>query len=213
MTTVTNEPGRRERKKAATRRAIIETAVRLFGGHGIDAVTVEQIAAAADIGKGTIYNYFPTKEDIVVAFMVDLESQVQVKVQARASHRAQRDAQRSVAAILIDFVQRQFELKRRHHAFVRVFLGHMFMHTEQFLPHMVQMQKVIDPPLEALFSELQRRGRIRADVDLAELVLVFKTVQLGLTALWAVEGPPFTQVSRVVERELTLFGKGLEVSR
>ncbi len=213
MTTVINTTdGRRARKKAETRRVIIETAIRLFGDHGIDAVTVDQIAAAADIGKGTIYNYFPTKEDIVVAFMVDLESQVQVKVQARASRRVRHDDQRSVAAILIDFVQGQFEQKRRHHVFVRVFLGHMFMHTEQFLPHMVQMQKVIDPPLEALFTELQRRGRIRADIDLAELVLVFKTVHLGLTALWAVEGPPFTQVSRVVERELTLFGKGLEVS-
>jgi hypothetical protein len=151
--------------------------------------------------------------------MVDLESQVQRRVQAQvpapaqAGRRVRHDDQRSVAAILIDFVQRQFELKRRHHAFVRVFLGHMFMHTDQFLPHMVEMQKVIDPPLEALFGELQRRGRIPADADVAELVLVFKTVHLGLTALWAVEGPPFTQVSRVVERELTLFGKGLEVSR
>jgi AcrR family transcriptional regulator len=216
MTTVTHlEDGRRARKKAAARRVIVETAIRLFGKHGIDEVTVEQIAAAADIGKGTIYNYFPTKEGIVVAFMVDLESQVQAHVQApaRAGRRVRPDDQRSVAAILIDFVQRQFQLKRRHHAFVRVFLGHMFMHTEQFLPHMVQMQKVIDPPLQALFSELQERGRIRTDVDVAELVLVFKTVHLGLTALWAVEGPPFKQVSRVVERELTLFGKGLEVSR
>jgi AcrR family transcriptional regulator len=213
MTVVINKAGsRRERKKAATRRAIVETAIRLFGDHGIDGVTVEQIAAAADIGKGTIYNYFPTKEDIVVAFMVDLESQLQVKEQARASGRVQDDDQRSVAAILIDFVQRQFELKRRHHAFVRVFLGHMFMHTEQFLPHMVEMQKVVDPPLEALFGELRRLGRIPVDVDIAELVLVFKTIQLGLTALWAVEGPPFTQVSRVMERELSLFGKGLEVS-
>jgi AcrR family transcriptional regulator len=210
MTTVTDGgAGRRARKKAATRQVIGETAIRLFGDHGIHAVTVDQIAAAADIGKGTIYNYFPTKEDIVLAFMVDLESHVQ----ARARRGVRRDDQRSVAAILIDFVQRQFQLKRRHHAFVRVFLGHMFIHTEQFLPHMVQMQKVIDPPLEALFSELQQRGRIRTDLDVAELVLVFKTVHLGLTALWAVEGPPFTQVSRVVKRELTLFGEGLEVSR
>ena len=215
MTTVTDGGhGRRARKKAATRQVIVETAIRLFGDRGIHAVTVDQIAAAADIGKGTIYNYFPTKEDIVLAFMVDLESHVQAQLQAPArARRARHDDQRSVAAILIDFVQRQFQLKRRHHAFVRVFLGHMFIHTEQFLPHMVQMQKVIDPPLEALFSELQQRGRIRTDLDVAELVLVFKTVHLGLTALWAVEGPPFTQVSRVVERELTLFGEGLEVSR
>lgn len=209
MTTVINQGGRRARKKAATRDLIVETAIRLFSAHGIDAVTVDQIAAAADIAKGTIYNYFPAKEDIVVAFMVDVEA----RVQAQAQRGAVPDDGRPVAAILIDFVQRQFRLKRPHHAFVRVFLGHMFTHTQQFLPHMVEMQKAIDPPLVALFNGLQQRGRIRADLDVAELVLVFKTVHLGLMALWAVEGPPFRQTSRVVEQELTLFGRGLEVSR
>jgi len=166
-------------------------------------VTVDQIAAEVDVGKGTIYNYFETKEDIVVAFMVDLERKVQARLRDFAS------SKRNVAATLIDFVQSQFRLKRRYRAFVRVFLGHMFIHTEQFLPYMAEMQKVIDPPLEALFGALQRRGTIRSDVELADLVLVFKTMQLGFTALWAVEGPPFKQVARVVERELTLFCKGL----
>jgi hypothetical protein len=50
-------------------------------------------------------------------------------------------------------------------------------------------------------------------VDLPDPVLVFKTIQLGLTALWAIEGPPFKQVARTIEREITLFCSGLEVSR
>jgi AcrR family transcriptional regulator len=198
---------RRARKKAATRQQIVDVGIELFSKHGIDAVTVDQIAAAADIGKGTVYNYFETKEDIIVAFMVDLERRVQARLSEGAS------ARRSVTATLTEFVLSQFRLKRRHHAFVRVFLGHMFTHTQQFLPYMAEMQTVVDPPLEALFGALQRRGAIRSDVDLAELVLVFKTKQLGFTALWAVEGPPFTQVTRVVEREIALFCKGLEVPR
>src|SRR5262245_3350687 len=121
---------RRARKKAATRQQIVDVGIDLFSKHGIDAVTVDQIAGAADIGKGTVYNYFQTKEDIIVAFMVDLER----KVQARMSEVTTR---RSVAATLTEFVLSQFRLKRRHHAFVRVFLGHMFTHTEQFLPYMV----------------------------------------------------------------------------
>jgi AcrR family transcriptional regulator len=194
---------RRDRKKAMTRRQIVDAGVRLFSEHGIEAVTVDQIAAAADIGKGTIYNYFQTKEDIVVAFMVDLERTVQARLRTVAI------ADRSVADTLIDFVQSQFKLKKRYHAFVKVFLGHMFTHTAQFFPYMVQMQADVDPPLHALFSGLRQRGRIRADVDLDELVLVFKTKHLGFTALWAIEGPPFTQTTRVVEREITLFCEGL----
>lgn len=197
---------RRDRKKAMTRRQIVDTAVRLFGEHGLDAVTVDQIAAAADIGKGTIYNYFQTKEDIVVAFMVDLERTVQARLRTAAPSN-----ERSVSDTLIDFVQSQFKLKKKHHAFVKVFLGHMFTHTTQFLPYMVQMQADIDPPLRALFTGLQESGRIRTDVDLEELVLVFKTKHLGFTALWAIEGPPFTQTTRLVERDLTLFCEGLEL--
>ncbi len=186
------------------RAQIVAAAVRLFSEHGIDAVTVDQIAAAADVGKGTIYNYFQAKEDIIVAFMADFEGAVQERL------RDFRSRHRSVAGVLIDYIQTQFRMKEPYHAFVRVFLGHMFLHTEQFLPYMAEMQIVIDPPLERLFGSLQRRGAIRSDMDLPDLILIFKTVQLGLTALWAIEGPPFQQVARTVQREITLFCKGLE---
>ncbi len=71
---------RRERKKAVAREKIMTTGIDLFSKHGIDAVTIDEIADAADIGKGTVYNYFSTKEDIVVAFMAGLEGKIQAKV-------------------------------------------------------------------------------------------------------------------------------------
>ncbi|HPH96939.1 MAG TPA: helix-turn-helix domain-containing protein [Anaerolineaceae bacterium] len=60
---------RMERKKEENRQKIIATAMGLFGQHGYDATTMEQIAAAADIAKGTLYNYFPVKEAILDAFI------------------------------------------------------------------------------------------------------------------------------------------------
>ncbi len=58
--------GLRERKKAKTRAAIREHALRLFREQGYAATTVEQIAEAAEVSESTFFRYFPTKEDVVL---------------------------------------------------------------------------------------------------------------------------------------------------
>ena len=57
--------GLRERKKLQTRELIAETARRLFAERGFEAVTVAEVARAADVAEKTVFNYFPTKEDLV----------------------------------------------------------------------------------------------------------------------------------------------------
>jgi AcrR family transcriptional regulator len=55
----------RERKKLETHRAVWNAAVELFTARGYDNVSVAEIAAAANVSKMTVFNYFPTKEDLV----------------------------------------------------------------------------------------------------------------------------------------------------
>ena len=58
------ESGRRERKKRQTRQVISDVATTLFLERGFDAVTVAEVARAADVAVQTVFNHFPTKEDL-----------------------------------------------------------------------------------------------------------------------------------------------------
>jgi AcrR family transcriptional regulator len=62
----TKRSGLRERKKQKTRESIQRTALRLFEKQGYGETTIEQIAAAVEISPSTFFNYFPTKEDVVL---------------------------------------------------------------------------------------------------------------------------------------------------
>ncbi|MCS0636654.1 TetR/AcrR family transcriptional regulator [Streptomyces sp. LP05-1] len=62
---MTVEPGRRERKKAATRQKIAGTALRLFLERGYDAVGIREVAAEADVAVTTLFAHFASKEALV----------------------------------------------------------------------------------------------------------------------------------------------------
>jgi AcrR family transcriptional regulator len=78
-----DEPGLRERKKQQTRRLILDTAARLFAEHGFDGVSVAAIARAAQLSEMTVFNYFPTKEDLVFGRMESFEERLVAAVKQR----------------------------------------------------------------------------------------------------------------------------------
>src|ERR1700722_10026627 len=60
--------GRRERHRLDVRARLFRAAIELFGVRGFAATTVEDITELADVGKGTFFNYFPTKEHLLIAY-------------------------------------------------------------------------------------------------------------------------------------------------
>lgn len=78
------EAGLRERKKQQTRELIAEAARRLFADRGFDAVTVAEVARAANVSDVTVFNYFPTKEDLFYGGMRFFEEKLLDAVRERA---------------------------------------------------------------------------------------------------------------------------------
>ncbi|WP_199223983.1 MULTISPECIES: TetR/AcrR family transcriptional regulator [Solirubrobacterales] len=85
MTTAEGPPaGKRERTKAANRRAILDAALEVFGDLGYGAATVRDIVRRTELATGTFYNYFPDKESVLRALLEDAAPAARARVrQAR----------------------------------------------------------------------------------------------------------------------------------
>src|SRR3954453_9689157 len=84
MTNVAGELTLRERKKQRTRAHIAETARRLFADRGFDRVTVTEVAREAEVAPATVFNYFPTKEDLFYSGLEAFEEELLAAVRDRA---------------------------------------------------------------------------------------------------------------------------------
>ena len=203
MTTVTTE-SRRERKKRETRGRIVEAATRLFSERGFAAPTVDDIAEAADVAKGTIYNYFDSKEAILFDFLVEVERRIQGELARFA------EAPGPLSAVVAEWLRYQFALKVPYLALVRVSLSQLVLRLGAFEGHAVRMQEVVNPPLVALLAALQRRGLIPAGADLVRVREELKCLHFGLSCLWAMEGPPFAMTERALATQVSAFCAAVE---
>jgi len=90
--------GLRERKKLRTRALIQKEALRLFLEKGFEATTIEEIAEAAEISPSTFFNYFPTKEEVVLQDELDPLILAAFNAQPEGTHpiRALRDSMKTV---------------------------------------------------------------------------------------------------------------------
>ncbi|RNG28874.1 TetR/AcrR family transcriptional regulator [Streptomyces botrytidirepellens] len=106
--------GLRERKKRQTRQHISDVATGLFMERGFEAVTIAEIAEAAEVSVNTVYNYFPTKEDL----FVDREEEVVDRPSRLVRERA---AGQSAARAIVEQLRRDI---RERHAYVGLTEGY-----------------------------------------------------------------------------------------
>ena len=177
----TESTDRRTRRSAETRERLFHAAMRIFAEKGFAEATVEDITNAADVGKGTFFNYFPSKEHILIAFsdmqLGKLERFVEAarhgKEPMRAFFRAMSQQMTSDPAKKPD-VMRALLQANLSSVSVRNLMRERNARGERLLAEIVQIG--------------QERDEFRRDVSALEMARVFRQMTFGTVLLWSVYG-------------------------
>ncbi len=171
---------RRERHQAKTRERLMLAALRLFAERGMAETSVEDITEAADVGKGTFFNYFPSKEHLLIAFG---QSQVR-KVEAVLAEA--RKGEKPVHQMLRDFARSVSREPGRTPLLIRSIIVAPLTNDavrESMIANMARGRKAL-----AEFMVIgQQRGEIRKDVSPRHLARAVQQGMFGAFLLWSLD--------------------------
>ena len=137
--------GLRERKKLRTRHALGAAALELAVRHGLDGVTVEQIAEAADVSPRTFFNYFSSKEEAVVAADVERARATAERLAARPADEPVLTSVRAVVREMVDGADARARDWVRQVRLVRA--------NPALVPHQLAAYAAIEAQLAAVIAE------------------------------------------------------------
>ena len=176
---------------------LLAAAAREFGRVGFERANIDAISLAAGYSKGTIYNYFPSKETLFVAVVEAASEDASVS----SSTPNEAPARDRLKASLEGFCS----WAREHDAFARVFVRECLMGTPGLYPRVIRAEAPMVGELEAILREGLERGDLRDDVsaDLLALAIAGLT-DLALVEHWASDGTS-PSLEEIPELVLTLL--------
>ncbi|MFE6160725.1 TetR family transcriptional regulator [Streptomyces sp. NPDC056486] len=104
----------RERKKRATRAALVEAAVRMAAEHGVEHVTVDAISEAAGVSARTFFNYFESRDEVFVMVGAESSARVRCALLEAPAELSPLEALRDAMAAELEEIEQQQELWRLH---------------------------------------------------------------------------------------------------
>lgn len=196
--------GRRERNRAEIRERLFRAALRLFAEKGFVETTCEDITNAADVGKGTFFNYFPSKDHILMAF-----GEMQLDKLRRFVEGARR-LSRPTPELFRELSTRMTEEPGRNPKIVRILLL-ANLSEEPVRTAVCAHHKEI----HALHTELieigQRRGEVRKDRPAAEIASAFRQLIFGTLMLWSLDME--VSLKARIDNAFDLFWNGIAAPR
>jgi AcrR family transcriptional regulator len=191
---------RRQRKSAELRERLFRAALTLFAKKGFTETTVEDITEAADLGKGTFFNYFPSKEHVLMAFGELQLGKLEVTVrEARESNQPMRDVFRAL-------VLRMTEEPIRNPSIIRALLQ-ANLWSVPVRGEMLRIHNRNRELLGQLIQHGQNRGEIRTDLPAEEIAQVWRQTIFGTLLFWSLIGD-HTLSSRI-EMSIGLLWDGI----
>ncbi len=171
---------RRERRKAETYEKLMRAALRLFAAHGLEGTTVEQITEAADVGKGTFFNYFPTKEHILMAFG---DTRLQ---KIRAALDEARTGDTPIWQVLRRLAHSLAEEASHSPGLLRSILVAPLTRqpVREFMAGKLEEGRGV---LGEIFQLGQDRGELRSDLTTAHMARGFQQSVFGALVLWSLD--------------------------
>jgi AcrR family transcriptional regulator len=169
--------GRRERRRVQTEDRIVKAAIQLFNKQGFAQTTVEQITEAADVGKGTFFNYFPNKEAVLgIIFRIQGEALAEMadKVQEATD----------VREFLLGFIHAFLTKHQRTPVLVRSIFG-VTLSYDHLRMNLLEMAGRARAGLTVVLERGQRLGQVRTDVSAADLAATFQRMVIGTHVFWA----------------------------
>jgi len=173
--------GRRQRRSQEIRERLFRAALELFGQKGFAQTTVEDITERADVGKGTFFNYFPSKDHILLAFGEMQIGKLELAVAAA------RETHQPMAEFLRALVTRLTQEPIRNPAIIRALLQ-AYLSTTPVRKGMMDVQKRIQSLFTQLIQLGQERGEIRPDLPGEEIAYVFRQTIFGTLLIWSLYG-------------------------
>lgn len=191
----------RERKKRENQRRILETALELFETQGVEATTIDAIAEAADVSRGTFFNYFPTKESLLNAIATEELRDLQRRGIAAGDASAVARIYALMRALLTD------SLAFLH--VTRYILLDAMLHPTQASSPSAHLDALLKP----LVQQAQAQGEIRADLDPVAVTGALVGVYLGaFFRLIAADAVVDQAVITAVEATIRLLFEGISGS-
>ena len=195
-----SSPDRRQRRSAEIRERLFRAALSLFAQKGFAETTVEDITEAADVGKGTFFNYFPSKDHILVAFG---EMQL-AKLEAAIAE--VRRTNKPISEFLRLLGPRMIQEPARNPEIIRALLQ-AFLSTTPVREAMLDLHKRVQALHTQMIRLGQEQGEIRGDLPAEEIAYAFRQIIFGTVLIWSLHGDATLQ-SRI-ESAFNLLWTGI----